>query len=198
LRTGHSVRLRGALAQLVARFHGMEEVRGSSPLSSTIEPLVRPPFVIVVEALWLVGLTSAYQSAYQRALTNVPPSSTDRHLRAVHSTLLKPPLAVDTTHVENRQVDRLGEIREGKSSSASRSCESVDIPGSSGLDTSVPPGWRLPLPATLCTRAAHATRRPSTLLHALTVAQRPVLFDRRAASMTSSVWRPSVIVGRLG
>jgi hypothetical protein len=25
----------GALAQLVARFHGMEEVRGSSPLSST-------------------------------------------------------------------------------------------------------------------------------------------------------------------
>ena len=28
---------RGALAQLVARFHGMEEVRGSSPLSSTIE-----------------------------------------------------------------------------------------------------------------------------------------------------------------
>ena len=26
---------RGALAQLVARFHGMEEVRGSSPLSST-------------------------------------------------------------------------------------------------------------------------------------------------------------------
>ena len=34
----------------------MEEVRGSSPLSSTIEPLVRPPFVIVVEAFWLVGL----------------------------------------------------------------------------------------------------------------------------------------------
>jgi hypothetical protein len=30
-RQGH----RGALAQLVARFHGMEEVRGSSPLSST-------------------------------------------------------------------------------------------------------------------------------------------------------------------
>jgi hypothetical protein len=27
--------LKGALAQLVARFHGMEEVRGSSPLSST-------------------------------------------------------------------------------------------------------------------------------------------------------------------
>ena len=53
---GPSVRVRGALAQLVARFHGMEEVRGSSPLSSTIEPLVRPPFVIVVEAFWLVGL----------------------------------------------------------------------------------------------------------------------------------------------
>src|SRR5215212_5700742 len=28
-------RHQGALAQLVARFHGMEEVRGSSPLSST-------------------------------------------------------------------------------------------------------------------------------------------------------------------
>jgi hypothetical protein len=32
---GPSARSRGALAQLVARFHGMEEVRGSSPLSST-------------------------------------------------------------------------------------------------------------------------------------------------------------------
>jgi hypothetical protein len=32
---------RGALAQLVARFHGMEEVRGSNPLSSTA---VRGPF----------------------------------------------------------------------------------------------------------------------------------------------------------
>ena len=53
---GPPARSQGALAQLVARFHGMEEVRGSSPLSSTIEPLVRPPFVIVVEAFWLVGL----------------------------------------------------------------------------------------------------------------------------------------------
>ena len=26
----------GAMAQLVARFHGMEEVRGSNPLSSTL------------------------------------------------------------------------------------------------------------------------------------------------------------------
>jgi hypothetical protein len=32
---GRSVHAQGALAQLVARFHGMEEVRGSSPLSST-------------------------------------------------------------------------------------------------------------------------------------------------------------------
>ena len=32
---GLSARSRGALAQLVARFHGMEEVRGSNPLSST-------------------------------------------------------------------------------------------------------------------------------------------------------------------
>ncbi len=47
--------------------HGMEEVRGSSPLSSTIKPLARRPFVMMLEALWLVGLTSAYQSAYQRA-----------------------------------------------------------------------------------------------------------------------------------
>src|SRR5215213_5114316 len=57
-------RHQGALAQLVARFHGMEEVRGSSPLSSTIKPLVRPPFV-VREAFWLVCLAFAYQSAYQ-------------------------------------------------------------------------------------------------------------------------------------
>jgi hypothetical protein len=41
--TGHPARSQGALAQLVARFHGMEEVRGSSPLSSTVKPLVRPP-----------------------------------------------------------------------------------------------------------------------------------------------------------
>ena len=32
---GRPVHAQGALAQLVARFHGMEEVRGSSPLSST-------------------------------------------------------------------------------------------------------------------------------------------------------------------
>jgi hypothetical protein len=34
------VHAQGALAQLVARFHGMEEVRGSSPLSSTAKVLV--------------------------------------------------------------------------------------------------------------------------------------------------------------
>ena len=34
--TGRLVHAQGALAQLVARFHGMEEVRGSSPLSSTL------------------------------------------------------------------------------------------------------------------------------------------------------------------
>jgi hypothetical protein len=33
---GRLVHAQGALAQLVARFHGMEEVRGSSPLSSTL------------------------------------------------------------------------------------------------------------------------------------------------------------------
>jgi hypothetical protein len=62
---GWLVHAQGALAQLVARFHGMEEVRGSSPLSSTIQGLVRRSFVIMVEALWQLGLTSAYQSAYQ-------------------------------------------------------------------------------------------------------------------------------------
>jgi hypothetical protein len=63
---GHA---RGALAQLVARFHGMEEVRGSSPLSSTVSSLVRTAFVIILEAFWLVRLALAYQSAYQRART---------------------------------------------------------------------------------------------------------------------------------
>jgi hypothetical protein len=47
--------------------HGMEEVRGSSPLSSTVQILVRRPFVAMLEALWLVGQASAYQSAYQCA-----------------------------------------------------------------------------------------------------------------------------------
>ncbi len=37
---GLQVHAQGALAQLVARFHGMEEVRGSSPLSSTAKVLV--------------------------------------------------------------------------------------------------------------------------------------------------------------
>jgi hypothetical protein len=66
---GPRARSQGALAQLVARFHGMEEVRGSSPLSSTITSLVRTPFVLVLEAFWLVGLAFAYQSAYQCART---------------------------------------------------------------------------------------------------------------------------------
>ena len=36
----------GALAQLVARFHGMEEVRGSSPLSSTAKVLVKAHLIL--------------------------------------------------------------------------------------------------------------------------------------------------------
>ena len=32
----------GALAQLVERLHGMQEVSGSTPLSSTIEGLAEP------------------------------------------------------------------------------------------------------------------------------------------------------------
>jgi hypothetical protein len=38
--SGWLIDAQGALAQLVARFHGMEEVRGSSPLSSTAKVLV--------------------------------------------------------------------------------------------------------------------------------------------------------------
>ena len=37
----------GAMAQLVARFHGMEEVRGSNPLSSTISATILRISVIV-------------------------------------------------------------------------------------------------------------------------------------------------------
>ena len=48
----------------------MEEVRGSSPLKLHVfKPLVRRTFVIMLEAFWLVGLASAYQSADE--LTNV-------------------------------------------------------------------------------------------------------------------------------
>ena len=39
----------GAVAQLVAHLHGMEGVRGSSPLSSTREPRSNPGFMIKVE-----------------------------------------------------------------------------------------------------------------------------------------------------
>ena len=45
-----SARHRGALAQLVARFHGMEEVRGSNPLSSTAGQRPVP--------IWETGLLS--------------------------------------------------------------------------------------------------------------------------------------------
>ena len=48
-------RHQGALAQLVARFHGMEEVRGSSPLSSThYFPWSSPKRIGVISALCLV------------------------------------------------------------------------------------------------------------------------------------------------
>ncbi len=36
--TAAAVECDGAMAQLVARLHGMEEVRGSNPLSSTQKP----------------------------------------------------------------------------------------------------------------------------------------------------------------
>src|SRR5215211_7613455 len=74
-------RHQGALAQLVARFHGMEEVRGSSPLSSTdVWPSQRPlhdPGQVIVT----LESPPAYQTAYQcaryqraRALETVRPS----------------------------------------------------------------------------------------------------------------------------
>jgi hypothetical protein len=80
---GRPVHARGALAQLVARFHGMEEVRGSSPLSSTIKPLVGPPFIVVLVAFWLVGL-----ALLTNLLTNGRRGSADRHFRAFQSSML--------------------------------------------------------------------------------------------------------------
>lgn len=60
------------MAQLVARFHGMEEVRGSNPLSSTIGTLIliqgERPFVLPGwEAFWLVrGIHSRADGREQR------------------------------------------------------------------------------------------------------------------------------------
>ena len=53
--TGPPCHAHGALAQLVARFHGMEEVRGSSPLSSTHNfPWSGAKRISVISALCLV------------------------------------------------------------------------------------------------------------------------------------------------
>jgi hypothetical protein len=53
--TGPPGHAQGALAQLVARFHGMEEVRGSSPLSSThYFPWSGAKRIRVISALCLV------------------------------------------------------------------------------------------------------------------------------------------------
>ncbi len=52
---GHA---RGALAQLVARFHGMEEVRGSSPLSSTAKVLVKGH--LILKDAWLTYATEGH------------------------------------------------------------------------------------------------------------------------------------------
>jgi hypothetical protein len=76
-------RSEGALAQLVARFHGMEEVRGSSPLSSTIKPLVRRPFVIMLEAFWVSrgrghGGPPSGRCYAIREVSSVSEGSTDR------------------------------------------------------------------------------------------------------------------------
>jgi hypothetical protein len=96
----------GALAQLVARFHGMEEVRGSSPLSSTIKPLARRPFVMMLEALWLVGLTSAYQSAYQRA--------SELHRQSPSGSPFDP-VETATRRRPTLKIDRsIGSVRSGK------------------------------------------------------------------------------------
>ena len=39
----------GALAQLVERLHGMQEVRGSNPLSSTRSEACGPPMMVIGE-----------------------------------------------------------------------------------------------------------------------------------------------------
>ena len=50
----------GAIAQLVERFHGMEEVRGSIPLSSTPKPLICNGFEIPIRARDLRGYLIGY------------------------------------------------------------------------------------------------------------------------------------------
>ena len=45
------------MAQLVARFHGMEEVRGSNPLSSTLltDRIIRSVFYFRNQVFWVKG-----------------------------------------------------------------------------------------------------------------------------------------------
>ena len=61
--------LKGALAQLVARFHGMEEVRGSNPLCSTqstrLEPLPMETLVEVRALFAVIGQNVCAGSADQ-------------------------------------------------------------------------------------------------------------------------------------
>jgi hypothetical protein len=49
----------GAIAQLVERFHGMEEARGSIPRSSTLSEVTSPPSVARSAAWMLGGLVAA-------------------------------------------------------------------------------------------------------------------------------------------
>ena len=65
------VHAQGALAQLVARFHGMEEVRGSSPLSST----TIPPWSEATSTSHVARLVRSFVVLLTKLLTNSPCSS---------------------------------------------------------------------------------------------------------------------------
>ena len=56
----------GAMAQLVARFHGMEEVRGSNPLSSTISATILRISVIVALFFYRCNVRVEYVREYAR------------------------------------------------------------------------------------------------------------------------------------
>ena len=54
------------MAQLVARFHGMEEVRGSNPLSSTISATILRISVIVALFFYRCNVRVEYVREYAR------------------------------------------------------------------------------------------------------------------------------------
>jgi hypothetical protein len=98
-----------ALRRSPSGHHGMEEVRGSSPLSSTHQAPSQAAFRHDARGLVAGGSDSCLQSAYQRALPTclqAPQTVTFRLSIRPCGNRHSP-----ATHVENRQIDRLGEIR---------------------------------------------------------------------------------------